>query len=80
LPQKDLITDMVQLYEVNKGRDVLPAVDADVQELQEITRRITAIYINLMERVKTREELLKKGWEARLAEKEAEVDWNYGTL
>jgi hypothetical protein len=64
---------MVQLYEVNKGRDVLPAV-------QEITRRITAIYINLMERVKTREELLKKGWEARLAEKEAEVDWNYGTL
>jgi len=32
------------------------------------------------ERVKTREELLKKGWEARLAEKEAEVDWNYGTL
>ena len=78
MPQKDLITDMVQLYEVNKGRDVLPAVDADVQGYR--NNEADNSNIHQFNGACKNEGRVTERDGRRLAEKEAEVDWNYGTL
>jgi len=70
LSSKDLVTEMVQIYELNRAKEVLPVMEADIKELQEITKRINAIFINAVERVKTMEDSVQKEWQERLAEKE----------
>ena len=74
MTSKDLIADMVHIYALNKAREVLPTAESDIRELQELTRRISAIFVNLVERIKIEGELTQKEWQSRLAEKEAELD------
>ncbi len=71
---KDFVADMVHIYELNKTREALPLVEADIQELQELTRRIGAIFVNLVERIKIEADLKEKQWNSLLAEKEAELE------
>jgi chromosome segregation ATPase len=70
LSSKDLVTEMVQIYELNRAKEVLPVMEADIKELQEITKRINAIFINAVERVKTMEDSVRREWQERLVEKE----------
>lgn len=74
MTSKDLIADMVHIYALNKAREVLPTAESDIRELQELTRRISAIFVNLVERIKIEGELTQKEWQSRLAEKEAELE------
>jgi chromosome segregation ATPase len=74
LTSKDLIADMVHVYELNRAQEMLPEIGSDIRELQGLTRRINAIFINIVQRMKTKEELMEKEWQERLLEKEAELE------
>lgn len=65
MTSKDLIADMVHIYALNKAREVLPTAESDIRELQELTRRISAIFVNLVERIKIEGELTQKEWQSR---------------
>jgi len=74
MTSKDLIADMVHVYELNRVREILPEIESDIRELQGLTRRINAIFVNIAQRMKVKEELIQKEWQNRLTEKEAEFE------
>lgn len=51
LNSKDFMTDLLQTYEINKTKEVVPLIEKDLDELQILTRRINSIYINVGERI-----------------------------
>lgn len=74
LTSKDLIADMVHVYELNRTQELVPEIESDVRELQTLTRRINAIFVNAVQRIKVKEELAQKEWQSQLLEKEAEIE------
>lgn len=74
LTSKDLIADMVHVYELSRAQELLPEIESDVRELQTLTRRINAIFVNIAQRMKVKEELAQKEWQTQLLEKETEIE------
>jgi DNA repair exonuclease SbcCD ATPase subunit len=50
---KDFMEEIVKLYELHTAKKLLPTVAGDVEELQAITRRISEIFLSLVERDST---------------------------
>lgn len=53
MSSKDFMTDLVQGYELHKAKEAVPILGADIDELQTLTNRINAVFLNITERVNT---------------------------
>lgn len=73
LTNKDFVADMVQVYELNKVREMSRETESDIRELQRLTRRINAIFVNVIERMKTQHEFFQKEADKKLQEKDANI-------
>lgn len=71
LSPQDFMAELVQAYELMKTQEVMPEVQSDIQELQNLTRRINAIFINTVERLRTQQEIMCQELNQKLLEKEA---------
>ena len=73
LTNKDFVADMVQVYELNKVREMSRETESDIRELQRLTRRINAIFVNVIERMKTQHEFFQKEADKKLQEKDTNI-------
>lgn len=53
LNSKDFMGEMIQAYEINKTKEIVPLIEQDLTELQTLTRRINNIYMGIGERIDT---------------------------
>jgi|GEM_PF-3715756 len=51
LSNKDFISDLISMYEMQKAKTAEPVFAEDIKELETVTRRMNAIYVNMVERV-----------------------------
>ena len=71
---KDLMQLLVAQFELNQMGGESQQFQQEVEELQQITKRMTDIYIHLMERQKIRELALKNKENQQLIKQEEEIE------
>ncbi len=74
LSSQDFITELIQTYELKKTQEIMPGIQSDVEELQNLTRRINAIFINTAERLKTQQDIMHHELDKKLLEKETTIE------
>lgn len=68
---KDFMAEMVQIYELNKAKNAIPVLEQDITELQNLTKRINSIYINMGERLLINEKSKEEELNLALSKKES---------
>ncbi len=53
LNSKDFMNELVTAYEVNRTKEAVPVISADIDELQKLTSRINAIFVGIGDRINT---------------------------
>ena len=74
LNEKDFMAEMVQTYEINKTKEVVPMLSQDLTELQTLTRRINNIYIAIGKRIDTMSKEKDEEYRGLITKKEGTID------
>jgi myosin heavy subunit len=74
LNSKDFMATMVQNYEINKTKEVIPLLNQDLTELQTLTSRINNIYISIGERINTMSKAKDEEYKSILDKKTSLMD------
>lgn len=80
LSPQDFITELMQTYELKKTQEIMPEIKSDIEELQNLTRRINAIFVNTAERLKIQRDTMYHELEKKLLERETIIEEQKGQI
>jgi chromosome segregation ATPase len=71
LTAKDFIEELVQVYEAQKTKEVVPAISSDIEEVQTLTKRLVDIYLNMGQKVLNLQKAKDEEYAKAIAQKDS---------
>jgi len=73
LNSKDFMAQVIQAYELKTSKDIQPVLEADIDELAQLTARIHSIFINVCERTTNIQKQKDDEFDLKLEEKQKAI-------